>query len=243
LATTMEIPPPKLPACEPWPMIQQIEKEKEVAGIFLSGHPLDHFQFEMNHYQTISISQYNTLNEEIENQSNSNMPSIPFRIIGLITSISHRTSKTGNKYGEFVLEDRGSKTSFMLFSEDYTKYGLQIQLNFCYLITGSFQKRFEKMSPKIQSILLAEEIKTRLTEKLIFKIPASCITEDLVTFFTKNFTTYSGKAHYEMLIYDQLLKSKVTLSATDKLIELNDELIDYLKQKPEIDVSIKMGQG
>src|SRR5258705_1548574 len=39
LPVTMEIPPPRLPECEKWPLIIQLEHEKEVTGMFLSGHP------------------------------------------------------------------------------------------------------------------------------------------------------------------------------------------------------------
>jgi DNA polymerase-3 subunit alpha len=47
LPITMEIPPPRLPECEHWPLIVQLEREKDVTGMFLSGHPLDHYKFEM----------------------------------------------------------------------------------------------------------------------------------------------------------------------------------------------------
>ncbi|HRO71427.1 MAG TPA: DNA polymerase III subunit alpha, partial [Chitinophagaceae bacterium] len=49
LPVSMEIPPPRLPDCAPWPLVTQLENEKEVTGMFLSGHPLDHYRFEMKH--------------------------------------------------------------------------------------------------------------------------------------------------------------------------------------------------
>ncbi|HMK26719.1 MAG TPA: DNA polymerase III subunit alpha, partial [Chitinophagaceae bacterium] len=45
LPITMEIPPPRLPECEPWQLTVQLDHEKEVTGMFLSGHPLDHYKF------------------------------------------------------------------------------------------------------------------------------------------------------------------------------------------------------
>ena len=50
LPAVMEVPPPRLPDCAPWPLIVQLDHEKEVTGMFLSGHPLDHYRFEMKHY-------------------------------------------------------------------------------------------------------------------------------------------------------------------------------------------------
>lgn len=45
LPISMEIPPPRIPECEPWPLIKQLDNEKEVTGIYIS-HPLDNYKFE-----------------------------------------------------------------------------------------------------------------------------------------------------------------------------------------------------
>jgi DNA polymerase-3 subunit alpha len=39
LPITMEIPPPRIPDCSPWPLTVQLDYRKEVTGMFLSGHP------------------------------------------------------------------------------------------------------------------------------------------------------------------------------------------------------------
>ena len=41
---------PKIPNCEPWSLTELLDHEKEVTGMFMSGHPLDHFKFEIKHY-------------------------------------------------------------------------------------------------------------------------------------------------------------------------------------------------
>ncbi len=35
LPISMEIPPPRIPDCEPWPLVIQLDHEKDVTGIFL----------------------------------------------------------------------------------------------------------------------------------------------------------------------------------------------------------------
>ena len=37
----------KIPECEEWRNLEKLKKEKEVVGIYLSGHPLDDFTREM----------------------------------------------------------------------------------------------------------------------------------------------------------------------------------------------------
>jgi DNA polymerase III subunit alpha len=45
LSTSMDIRPPQIPNCPPWSLTEQLDKEKEVTGIYLRGHPLDHYKF------------------------------------------------------------------------------------------------------------------------------------------------------------------------------------------------------
>jgi DNA polymerase-3 subunit alpha len=48
---SMDIPTPVLPKVEPWALTELLDHEKDVTGMFMSGHPLDHFKFELKHYR------------------------------------------------------------------------------------------------------------------------------------------------------------------------------------------------
>ena len=84
---TMEIPPPRIPDCEPWSLTEQLDKEKEVTGMFLSGHPLDHYRFEMKHYGVTPIQDFNEFRESIKMQPN---PGRVFRLLGLVADAQHQ---------------------------------------------------------------------------------------------------------------------------------------------------------
>jgi len=70
LPISMEIPPPRITDCAPWPLIVQLDHEKEVTGIFLSGHPLDNYKFEMKHYGVTPLADFNEFKEAIKMQPN-----------------------------------------------------------------------------------------------------------------------------------------------------------------------------
>ena len=48
----LDIPQPKIADCPTWSLTEILDKEKEITGMFLSGHPLDHFRFEIQHYES-----------------------------------------------------------------------------------------------------------------------------------------------------------------------------------------------
>ena len=48
-------------------------------------------------------------------------PNRMFRIMGLVAEAQHKIAKSGNKYGNFVIEDYSGKAEIILFSEDYLR--------------------------------------------------------------------------------------------------------------------------
>jgi hypothetical protein len=65
---------PKIPACEPWTLTELLDHEKEVTGMFMSGHPLDHFKFEITHYGITQLGEFNEIKEAVTLQSNPGKP-------------------------------------------------------------------------------------------------------------------------------------------------------------------------
>ncbi|MGZ5189707.1 MAG: DNA polymerase III subunit alpha, partial [Flavisolibacter sp.] len=63
LPAVLDIKPPQIANCPPWSLTEQLDKEKEVTGIYLSGHPLDHYKFEIKHYGITSVQDFNEVKE------------------------------------------------------------------------------------------------------------------------------------------------------------------------------------
>jgi DNA polymerase-3 subunit alpha len=74
LPAVMDVPIPKIPNCEPWSLTELLDHEKEVTGMFMSGHPLDNFKFEINHYGITSLQDFNEIKQSVTLQSNPNKP-------------------------------------------------------------------------------------------------------------------------------------------------------------------------
>ena len=54
-SSEVQIPEPLLPACEEWTTMEKLAKEKEVVGIYISGHPLDDFKFELKYFCNVRL--------------------------------------------------------------------------------------------------------------------------------------------------------------------------------------------
>mgnify|MGYP000911881944 FL=1 len=236
LSETMEVQVPKIPACEPWPLVVQLDYEKEVTGIFLSGHPLDDYRFEMEHYGIAKIAFLNEYREEKE-KVNANAV---FKIMGLVSNAQHRIAKSGNKFGTFVVEDYSGKMELVLFSEDYMRYSSILQLGATVYMTGFFKQRYNgEVEFKIISVSLAESVKRNLTKKLCIHLPAADITEDMIQFVQKNLKSHKGYATLFIGINDPTSDLQVDLFTSGKGFELNSEMIEYLGKQPNWKVKVE----
>ena len=66
--------------------------------MFMSGHPLDHFKFEISHYGITNLQDFNEIKEAVTLQAN---PSKNYRLAGLVVDAQHRVTKTGSNFGSF----------------------------------------------------------------------------------------------------------------------------------------------
>jgi DNA polymerase-3 subunit alpha len=231
-----EIPNPKIPNCAVWNLSEQLEYEKEVIGMYLSGHPLDHFKFEMQHYDIMPLSQFNDYRDTINIQPN---PNKTIRIAGLVTKEEHRLTKTGKKFGSYIIEDFNGKTDFALFGDDYVRMTDYFKKGNCINATVTFQHNYEKteLRLRILGVSLLENVRQQLSKQITLNIGAQNINEDFIQFIEKNWKKNPGNCRLKIVVNNRD-KEKATLYNLEKGITLNDDLVAYIEQNNLIDVVI-----
>lgn len=121
----MQIPEPVIPPCEDWSTMEKLAKEKEVVGIYISGHPLDDYRFEMKYFCNAKLDALKNLEAHV----NKNLT-----VGGIITDVQHRVAKNGKGWASFVLEGYDESAEFRIFGEEYLKFRhFLIQNNFTYM--------------------------------------------------------------------------------------------------------------
>ncbi|MGZ3853155.1 MAG: helix-hairpin-helix domain-containing protein, partial [Flavisolibacter sp.] len=236
LPAVLDIKPPHIPNCPQWSLTEQLDKEKEVTGIYLSGHPLDHYKFEIRHYGITPIQEFN----EVKESQTLASAGKSYKIFALVSVANHRISRQGNKFGSFVLEDYTGKTEIVLFGDDYVRYNQYLQQGQAIFITGSFKQRFAKseFEFKLATIALAENVKRQLTKQLQLEMDVRNLHKETVDFLSDNLKRYPGNASLRVIISEPKNNLKANLVTLDSGFEMNTDLIQFLETKPEIDVQV-----
>jgi DNA polymerase III subunit alpha len=237
LPAVMDIQPPRIPECPHWPLIVQLDHEKEVTGMFLSGHPLDHHKFELKHFGITRIADFNEFKADVKAQPNSGRM---FRLMGLVSDAQHRIAKNGNKYGNFIIEDYSGKTEIALFREDYMKFSPILQQGSSIVLTGYFKQSYNQDEYRFNttSVVLAETIKRSLTKQLNIEATPKMINAEMINFLEKNLKKFPGGTLLKFIVAEQNSNMKISLVGTGKGVEMNDDLVEFLESRPELEVQV-----
>jgi DNA polymerase-3 subunit alpha len=238
LSSAMQVPVPKLTKTEPWTLTELLEHEKEVTGMFMSGHPLDHFKFELRYYGITNIADFNEIKETLQLQPN---PGRAIKVAGLIIDVQHRVTKTGKNFGSFAIEDFSGKTEFVLWSEDYIKFQNYLEKGQNVLLNGFFRPRYNRPNEfdfKVSSMNLLETVKQNLTRSLDINVHAASLTPQFVEFIETNVKKYPGKSSLRFNVLEPKENLLVSLYSFDKGFQMNEEMAGFLLDNPDVEVQV-----
>ena len=235
-----DIVPPKLALCDPWPLAVQLDHEKEVTGMFMSGHPLDNYTFEMKHYNITPLADYNEFKAAVNTHPN---PGRQFRMAGLVVEAQHRLTKAGKNFAVLSIEDYSGKAEFMLWSEDYVKYTNYLDKGLIVMIEGGFRKRYngDQFDFKLDKLHLLDTVKSTLTKQVIIDVAPQFINEEMVNFIDQNVRANPGKTSLKFNITDSRHQFKVGMYSLERSLTMNDDLASFLSENKDIEVSVVTG--
>ncbi|MDG1962883.1 MAG: DNA polymerase III subunit alpha [Flavobacteriaceae bacterium] len=228
-ASDVQIPEPELPAAEPWGAIKKLKQEKEVVGIYISGHPLDEFRTEMTEFCNVKVADCQDL--------------IPFtnREIafgGIISGVEHRVTRQGKEWGLFTLEDYDDSYEFRIFGEEYLKFRHFLKINaFLYIkayvkegwVNRDTGKRGE---PRLQfnHFQLLHDVLESLAKKITFSIPIDVLDQAYIDRLKKVVEQHRGTKSVHLSVFDKEDNVHLSLSSRKSKVLINRELIKRLTQ-------------
>ncbi len=214
-----DIDTPEIPQCEPWTLHELLEKEKDTIGIYLSGHPLDSFKFEMSNYDIVPLNQIeNVIGRQV-------------RIAGLVASAWQGMTKKGDKFGKMVLADYNGTLELNFWRENFVRFGGYIEEGQKLSVLGTYQEnkwRPGVMEFVIDNVMLLSDVKEKLSKRLYLGFTIDDLTEETTQFLIQNAQQYPGKCELRINIQGYDDGREIDLVSTNGKMLINDELIDHL---------------
>lgn len=140
-------PLPKVPEVETFSQMEKLRLEKEVIGFYVSGHPLDQFEIELESFCK-PISDINKF------------PNQDISIGGIVNSVRNGQTKTGKPFGILNIEDYNGATELFLMGEKFINNAAYLRPGEFLFIRGKVELNWRKRRKFETTQLLTRTLKT-----------------------------------------------------------------------------------
>lgn len=218
--SAFDIPNPEPPATEPWPLIELLEREKEVTGIYISGHPLDDYRLEVENFTTCSL-------EELPQKKGQ-----PVKIAGIVSNASHRISKKGTGWGLFTIQDYNASIEFPLFSDDYMKFKSFFEPGNCVFITGTYEPRWgkeEEYQLRIKEVTLLENASRKNVNSITLKLKVEDLNSDMIDSLESLCKQHKGEHQLRLVLLDYTHRTSLKFASKSKKVNVDSDFVSAIE--------------
>ena len=223
---------PELPSVEKASDLAKLNKERELIGIYLSAHPLDHYEFILNYVCSVN-------SVKLQDLASLNGREVTFG--GLVTNVREGQTKRGTPYTIMSIEDYQGSCDLAFFGEESVNFGRFARVGLSiYVKANVAPKKYkpEELEIKVTSINLLSEMKDKLVKKITLQIPIMDLNKQMVSELSALIKNNSGDSLLYFKIIGETSRMNIDLFSRATKIGVNRNVINYLKDVLSIDFSI-----
>ncbi|MFV0390629.1 MAG: DNA polymerase III subunit alpha [Paludibacteraceae bacterium] len=239
LEDAVEITKPEIPYVGEWSSLLKLNREREMIGMYLSAHPMDEFEFEINNI-------CNATTVDVQNLSTYPMGT-GLKLGGIVTATRTGTSRTGKPFGIITVEDYQGSYDFALFGRNYEEYGkfmikdLFIYIHIIVQEKGSdwnYKPKVEgppEIEMKIVGMMPFRDIRSQI-KNIRISLSLQKLTNDFVEEISDIILKNKGDVNVYMDIKDFFTFEKISLFSRTNRLNINTKVYKFLKQAEENDL-------
>lgn len=214
---------PKLKEVSKWSSIERLNKERELIGLYLSGHPLNRYKEDIRLFGKQNLKEETILNLRHESE---------LRFIAIITGKRQIVDKKGRPIAFLMVEDLFSSLEVCVFSNEFDKFNALLEVDNVIYFTGRYSKRDRGNSMIVTNMERVENLREKFQDRLRLKLDISTdglTSEDLNKMQTL-FELNKGTTMVKMAVHSREANAPIKMNIRNFVVEPNDELLKGLKQ-------------
>ncbi|MCO5231679.1 MAG: DNA polymerase III subunit alpha [Chitinophagales bacterium] len=222
---------PTIPHVPVWDSLTMLSKEKSVIGIYLSGHPLDEYKYELQHF----------CNAEIRDIDESNL-GVKILFGCIVKEVNKRITKDGKPFAIMKVEDEFSEIELSFFGDDYVKFAAFFEVNSLLRISGIYRPRFKDSTDYSFRVSEIDYLNTLMEKEgkfLEISLNGKRTNYNTVNHLLAITSKYKGKFALRISLDTDKDKAPIVLRSKSAKVNLNSNLIDELLKLDVIAYSIR----
>ncbi len=196
----------------PLPKKDELIMEKEMLGLYVSGHPLDNYITFIDNYSTIKSSEL--IIEEGDEASMKSLQKLDgkeVKVLGIINTVRTKITKNGEQMAFISLEDLEGSMMLIAFPKTFASYRNEIYEDNIIKVEGRINVKDDEVNIMISKLTPFEVYNLELAQalikkdsKIILNIPQDLNEEDLkeLRTFIKDISNQRGNINVEMINKD-----------------------------------------
>ena len=230
-SASMENTAEVLEEAEPWSSMEMLNKEREVLGMFLSGHPLDEFRPELVGFTTSSLA-YEELRKKVD---------CKVAVGGVVIQMRSIETKRGDTIGVGVIRDFHDDVEIFFKKDDWERFRDKVAEEDRILVKGVLgfkrdkeRKLTEELQITVEEVVQLDTVRESMVNFIHVCMDSSMLTKDFLATFQDGLATYEA---FEGEKSCNLCCHVETASGYEHVIELRKpklsytpELLNWLRQ-------------
>jgi DNA polymerase-3 subunit alpha len=235
---TLQKPEPS--PSEEWDLLEKINKEKELIGMYLTAHPLDQFKPEIVNFANTTLY---SLNNELPDLKNREVA-----FAGMVKSFRQGIQQRSNRpFGTAVLEDYTDTYQLNLWGNDFVNFRNFFSPGMAVLIKGFVEEWESKkddrkgISLRVKSVHVLSEIRSTLVKAVQLSISLENLNDDFLErlqgFILKSDKNSGGKL-LRFRIVDNETNIRLEMFSRSQYVALTDSFIDFIENYSDLEYSL-----
>lgn len=243
-AEELKIEKPEPPALTIEPdILEVLQREKDVVGMYLSDHPLKKYEFELENFTNCKMAELGDMIADCDK----NRQTAQVALAGLVTSVETKISRNGKPFAKVNVEDFSGIYEFAFFGKDYENFMNYLHEHTAIYIEGEICEKYflkpeeiaaGKKAPytfKAKKISLLGNVAEDRLAGFAIEMLANDITPELRHRLVHLVKESKGNIPLSMIVFDPVTnyivefisrKYHITVSA-DFILQLNELGLKY----------------
>jgi DNA polymerase-3 subunit alpha len=226
-APSMDSSAEVLEEAEEWSAMEMLNKERDVVGMFLSGHPLDEFRPELQGFTSCSLDE-----EELSRHVGGTVI-----VGGVVTKLRSIETKKGDTIGVGSIQDFHGDLEMFFKKDLWEKFRDTVALDDRVLVKGTLeqQRMGDGVQIIVEEVIQLDRVRSDMVSHIHMVVYSSMIddnfTDKLLTAMEK-YEPFEGERGCEIVCHVEAESGNVhVLTLKNKKVVYTPELLQFLRKE------------
>jgi DNA polymerase-3 subunit alpha len=235
-----------LPAVPPWSEVEQLNFEKEVLGLFWSGHPIDRYAGDLAEYGAKTTAELvPKRDEEAEppliaaavgaaptpaNGQGRGRGGEEISIGGIVSGLRPLKTRKGDRMCVFMLDDADGSIEVVVFPEAFKQYGHLAEAGQLVLVKGRFERDDEAARILASEIVPIDMVRERLAKSVAIRLSTPPHNRATFEQLWDLLSQHKGDRRVAFVIHEQERHIRVTADVSGIRVRPSERLVSEVEK-------------